>query len=347
MKAVTLRAPGDVAVVTRPEPVLGHPLDALIQVRASSVCGSDLHTYRGRIPLEPDFVMGHEYVGTVIEVGDAVSTVAPGDRVVGSFMSACGTCPMCRRADFHKCERVRTFGAGAALGGLQGTQAERALVPFADLTLRRAPDDLSDEVALFVGDVLATAVHYAGAVRPGDVVAVVGLGPVGLATVQTARVAGAAAVIAIDLVEERLEMARRFGAVPVHLTEDDPSRATKAVSDGRGADVVVEAVGHADALRLAIRLAARCGRVAVTGAYSEAVEVPMGLAWIKSLHLDCGQSNPIHHVDRVLSLLRSGALDPTPLVTHHLALDDAAEAYALFDRREALKIMLHVEGGSA
>jgi 2-desacetyl-2-hydroxyethyl bacteriochlorophyllide A dehydrogenase len=342
MQAVTFQAPGQVRVEERPEPTLSAPDDAIVRVQATGVCGSDLHIYHGRVVIEPGFTIGHEYVGTVIDAGDAVHTVAVGDRVLGCFQSACGTCFFCRHGQFHKCEDSRTFGHGATLGSLQGTQAELALVPHANLTLRRVPEGLSDDVALFAGDVMGTAYHAVtnAGLRPGQGVAVLGLGPVGLCTVQMARVAGASPLLAIDTVPDRLAMAERFGAVPVHLTDQDPRAVIREATEGRGVDVTVEAVGDPRALDLALRLTSNCGVVSVVGVYAERCEVHMGLTWIKALTLRAGPANVVGHLDAVLALLGSGAVDPAPVVTHHMALADAAEAYALYDRREALKIVL-------
>src|SRR6476619_6596633 len=157
------------------------PRDGAVgRIEATGVCGSDLHIYHGRVAIEPGFTIGHEYVGTVVAAGDAVSSVAVGDRVLGCFQVACAICRACRAGNYHKCERSRTFGHGAALGGLQGTQAEQALVPHANLTLRRVPERMASDVALFAGDVMGTGYHAALPVRPGDSVAVLGLGPVGL-----------------------------------------------------------------------------------------------------------------------------------------------------------------------
>jgi 2-desacetyl-2-hydroxyethyl bacteriochlorophyllide A dehydrogenase len=340
MRAVTFQAPGEVRVDERPDPELEAPDDAIVRIEASGVCGSDLHIFHGRVAIEPGFVLGHEYVGTVVAAGDAVRSVAVGDRVLGCFQVACGTCPLCRAGNFHRCERSRTFGHGATLGGLQGTQAEFALVPHADLTLRRVPAGMPVESALFAGDVMGTGYHAAAPVRPGDSVAVLGLGPVGLCAVQAARAAGAAQVIAVDSVDARLEMARGFGATPVHLTEDDPRAAVKAATGGRGVEVAVEAVGDPRALELAIRVAAACGTLSVIGVYAERCEVHMGLAWIKALTVHTGQANVIGHLDRVLALMQAGVLDPSLIVTHHMRLADAPAAYELYDRREALKIVL-------
>lgn len=340
MQAVAFQAPGQVEVVDKPEPELQAADDAVVRITSTGVCGSDLHIFHGRVKIEPGFTIGHEYVGEVVAAGDAVTTVSVGDRVLGCFQVACGTCWPCRHGNFHRCESGRTFGHGATLGSLQGTQADFALVPHANLTLRRLPDGLSEEVALFAGDVAGTGYHAAQPVRPGDSVAVLGLGPVGLCAVQSAFVAGAAQVVAIDTVADRLQMAKRFGAVPVHLTEQDPRAEVKRLTAGRGVEVAVEAVGDARALELGIRLAASCGTVSVIGVYAERVEVHMGLAWIKALRIHSGQANVIGHLDAVLALLSSGRLDPGPLVTHHMALHDAPEAYALYDAREALKIVL-------
>ena len=342
MRAVTFQAPGEVRVEEVPEPELIDAGDAIVQIEATGVCGSDLHIYHGRVRIEPGFTIGHEYVGTVIEAGEDVRDVQVSDRVLGCFQTACGRCWFCRRGAFHKCDSSRTFGHGAALGALQGTQAERALVPNADLVLRKVPAGMSDETALFAGDVMGTGYHAVAesGLRAGDVAAVLGLGPVGLCAVQVARASGAAHVIAVDSVAERLAMAESFGAEPVHLSDGDPRAAARAATEGRGVDVCIDAVGHPQALDLALRLTRKCGTVQAIGVYAERCELHMGLLWIKSLQLCAGHANVIGHVDRVLAMMSAGLLDPTPLVTHHMALDDAAEAYALYDRREALKIVL-------
>ena len=342
MRAVTYRAPGEVRVEDRPEPELLARDDAIVRIEASGICGSDLHIYHGRVKIEPGFTIGHEFVGTVIGAGDDVTRVAVGDRVLGCYHSACGTCFFCLRCIYHKCDHMRTFGHGAVLGSLQGTQADQALVPNANLTLRRVPAGLSDDVALFAGDVMGTGYHAVqeSATRPGDSIAVLGLGPVGLCAVQVAVASGAGPVLAIDTVAQRLEVAAGFGAIPVHLTAQNPREVVKQITGGRGVDAAIDAVGHPDALDLAIRLTRKAGTVVAIGVYAEPCQVHMGLVWIKALGIRTGHANVIGHVDRVLGMLSSGSLDPTPLVTHHMSLEDAPEAYGLYDRREALKIVL-------
>ncbi len=342
MRAVTFQAPGEVAVQDVPEPELQGPDDAIVQIDASGICGSDLHIYHGRVPVEPGFTIGHEFVGTVLAAGPELERATVGERVLGCFHTACATCTPCIRGDYHRCAHGRTFGHGSKLGDLQGAQAERLLVPRANLTLRRVPEGMSDDVALFAGDVLGTGYHavaHAG-LRSGDTAAVLGLGPVGLCAIQAARAAGATQVFAIDTVADRLDMARRFGATPIHLTDEDPKRTIRAATAGAGVDVVVDAVGDPAPLALAISLVRDAGTVSGIGAYAGKGEVPLGLAWLKGVTLRLGLANVIAHVDRVLAMVSAGLLDPTPLVTHHMALDEAPAAYALYDRREALKIVL-------
>ena len=342
MRAVTFQAPGEIRIDEKPDPELESPGDAIVRVDASGVCGSDLHIYHGRVAIEPGFTIGHEYVGEVVAVGDEVAGFKAGDRVLGTYCTACNECFFCTRGDFHKCDHGRVFGHGKLLGELQGAQAELLLVPTANLTLRKVPEGMSDEVALFAGDVMGTGYHAVAetGIGPGDCVAVLGLGPVGLCAVQAAKAAGAGHVIAIDTVADRLEMARAFGAEPIHLTDEDPKAAAKAATDGRGVDAAIDAVGHPEAFDLACRLTRKCGTVSATGVYAERMEVHMGIVWIKALTVKTGHANVIKHVDPVLDALASGALDPSPLVTHHMKLDDAAEAYDTYDRREALKIVL-------
>ncbi|HEY0516727.1 MAG TPA: alcohol dehydrogenase catalytic domain-containing protein [Solirubrobacteraceae bacterium] len=342
MRAVTFQSPGVVSVEDRPEPELTDPAEAIVRVEATGVCGSDLHIYHGRVQIEPGFTIGHEYVGTVLATGDAVTRVAVGDRVLGCFQTACGRCWFCRRGLYNRCLSSRTFGHGATLGSLQGTQAEMALIPNADLVLRKVPDGMSSDTALFAGDVMGTGFHAVkdSGMQLGDVVAVLGLGPVGLCAAQVALAAGAARVFAIDTVAERLEVARGLGAEPVHLLEQDPKAQIAAATEGRGADIVIDAVGDPRALETALRLTRACGTVQCIGVYAERTEVHMGLLWLKAITLRGGQANVIAHVDAVLAMLAAGRVDPTPLVTRHMALEDAAEAYAVYDRREALKIVL-------
>src|ERR687890_55942 len=220
MRAVTFQAPEQVRIEEKPDPELRAADDALVRVEAGGICGSDLHIYHGRVPVEPGFTIGHEFVGRVLAAGDEVERVGVGDRVLGTFHTACATCASCLRGDYHRCRNGQTFGHGANLGDLQGAQAELLLVPRANLTLRRVPEGMSVDVALFAGDVMGTGYHagaHAG-MRAGDTEAVLGLGPVGLCAVQAAVAGGAVKGFAIDTVAERLEMGERFRGGPPHPT---------------------------------------------------------------------------------------------------------------------------------
>ncbi len=251
------------------------------------MCGSDLHIYHGRVQIEPGFTIGHEYVGEVVAAGPAVKRVAVGDRVLGCFQTACGRCFFCLRGLYHRCEQSRTFGHGATLGSLQGTQADMALIPHADLVLRRVPEGMSDEVALFAGDVMGTGFHAvdASGMRPGDLVAVLGLGPVGLCAVQ-ARAPPARRTCTRSTPCQRASPwpspSARRRCTPEH---DDVRAIVRAGSEGRGVDVSIDAVGDARVLESAIRLTRNCGAVQCIGVYAERAEVHMGLLWLKALTL--------------------------------------------------------------
>ena len=342
MRAVTFQAPGEVRLEERPEPQIAAGDDAVVRVEATGVCGSDLHIYHGRVQIEPGFTIGHEFVGEVLAAGPDVSRVSVGDRVLGCYCSACGECFFCLRGDFHKCDHGRVFGHGATLGSLQGAQADQVLVPNANLTLRCVPEGMSNDTALFAGDVMGTGFHAveSAGLEEGATAAVLGLGPVGLCAVQAAFARGAAGVIAVDSVPDRLALAESFGATPVHLDDDDVRGRVKELTEGRGTDLTVDAVGHPKAFDMACRLTRKAGTVSVIGVYAERMEVHMGVVWIKALTVVTGHANVIAHVDPVLELMRAGKLDPGPLVTHHMSLEEAPEAYALYDRREALKIVM-------
>jgi threonine dehydrogenase-like Zn-dependent dehydrogenase len=231
-----------------------------------------------------------------------------------------------------------------AFGDLSGAQSEYMRVPEADLTLRKMPDNgLEDEDVLFVGDILTTgydAVRKAG-MQPGDIVAVVGCGPVGLCTVMCARALGAGRVVAIDMVAERLKLAEGLGAIPVNPKETDPEDVVREMTEWRGADVVVEAVGHESALATTFTLVRQGGTISVPGMYVEdQASVPIGDMWLKNINLVTGVANIQGHMDELLELVRDGRIDPKAIISHRLPLDEAAKGYALFDQKEALKVVL-------
>jgi threonine dehydrogenase-like Zn-dependent dehydrogenase len=344
VRAVVYREAGRVEVADVPEPELEDPRDAIVRVTRSAICGSDLHFFHGKAPLEPGDVIGHEGVGVVERVGSDVSSVTPGQRVVVAFNIACGECWFCRNGQTALCEDFRNLGAGIFGGGLAGTQAELVRVPSADVNLLAIPEQVDDEAALFVGDVLTTGFYAAGisGIHPGDTVAVVGAGPVGYFAIQSALLNEPAGVVAIDLEPARLGLAEVAGAVPLNPNERNPQTALSERTDGRGADVVIEAVGTLDAFETALRVVRRGGTVVVVGMYtSETYPAQIGVWWARALDLRFTGVCPVHAWwRRAMAEVEAGRLDPMPLVSHRLPLEDAALGYELFESRRATKVLL-------
>lgn len=337
MKALAFGGIRRVDVVDAPEPRLQGPGEAVVEVDAAGLCGSDLHPYFGReTGLDPGTILGHEFVGRVVEVGDAVTSVAPGDRVVAPFTTSCGTCPPCRSGLTARCDRGSLFGWVEGGEGLQGAQAQRVRVPLADGTLVAVPPDLDDDaLALLAGDILATALFGAelARVEPGRVVAVVGCGPVGLMAVRAAVYRGAAAVVAVDRVASRLALAEAFGARAVHL-DDDPRGAVAAVSDGRGAHAAIEAVGSAEATRTAADLVRPGAVLAAVGVHTEPhLALTPGEIYDRNLTYAAGRCPARRLLPEALELARRDAVHLAPLITHRLPLDDGPAAYEAFGAR--------------
>jgi threonine dehydrogenase-like Zn-dependent dehydrogenase len=344
VRAVVYEDVGRVAVADVSDPELVEPDDAVIRVTLSAICGSDLHFFHGKAPLDRGEQIGHEAVGVVERVGPSVERVRPGDRVVVSFVIACGTCWFCKAGQTQLCEDFRNLGAGILGGDLGGAQAELLRVPHADTNLLALPSGLDDERALFLGDILTTGVYGArvGDVGPGDSVAVVGAGPVGFFAIQAALARGAGRVLALDLLPDRLALAERVGAEPVDVGSTHPQMAVAERTDDRGADVVIEAVGHPSAFETAIDVVRRGGRVAVVGMYtSETTEVPMGIWWARALDVRFAGVCPVHAWwGTALEEVMGGRIDPLPVISHRLALEEAALGYELFASRRATKVLL-------
>src|SRR5919108_1772203 len=345
MQALTFHGAHDVRVEEVPKPAITESGDVLLRVDRAAICGTDLHPYNGRMEMEDGFVLGHEYLGTIEAKGDGVTEFEEGERVVGSFFVACGKCWFCRRGMPMKCMAIRVFGMGFALGDLPGAQAQYLLVPQADLTLRKIPQNggLDDEDVLFVGDILTTgydAVRKTD-MRPGDVVAVIGCGPVGLCTVMAARALGAGTVVASDMVPERRKLAESLGATVVNPQETDPADVVLELTDWRGADLVVDAVGNEQALASCFPLVRMGGTLSLPGMYVEDTgQIPIGDLWLKNITLTAGVANVQGHMDEVLQLIRDGRIDPKVMISHRLPLSEAPEGYRLFEAREAMKVVL-------
>jgi threonine dehydrogenase-like Zn-dependent dehydrogenase len=344
MRAVVYEDVRKVAVADMPDPRIEDPKDAIVRVSSAAICGSDLHFYTGKAPLSPGDGIGHEGMGVVEAVGPDVRSVKPGDRVVISFDVACGDCWYCTRGQTSLCVDFKNFGAGPFGGGLGGTQAEAVRVPVADVNLLAIPEDMEDERALFLGDILTTAFYGAAIadIQRDDTVAVIGAGPVGFFALQSAQVCGADRVLALDMEADRLALAEKFGAIPINVKERNPQSAVFELTEGRGADVVIEAVGNVGAYETAMEVVRPGGTVAVVGMYvTETTDMQLGVCWTRMLKLVFSGIAPIHAWwDRALQAVQSGKIDPLPIISHTLPLADAPHGYEIFEAREATKVVL-------
>ena len=337
MRAITFQGVEQLAFDTVPDPAVERPTDVVLEVELAGVCGSDLHPYHGReVGLDVGTIMGHEYVGRVVEAGSAVGGLAVGDRVVGPFTTNCGECFYCRTGLTCRCVHGELFGWVERGRGLHGAQAELLRVPLADATLVRVDEALDPTEVLFVGDILATGFYCAelGEVGPASVVAVVGCGPVGLMAILGARELGAAKIFALDRVTSRLEAARRFGAEPVDIGELSAREVIEAATEGRGADAVLEAVGSPAATRAAVDLARPGGVIAAIGVHTEeAFAFTPGEAYDKNLTYRAGRCPVRSYTERLLAIVERGDYDIASLVSHTLPLAMGVEAYSMFAER--------------
>ena len=377
MKAVCWHGKKDVRVEEVTDPKIVNPRDAVVQITATAICGSDLHLYNGFIPgMMKGDILGHEFMGKVVEVGEAVENLAVGDRVVVPFPIACGRCFSCEEGLTSLCENSNPnavmaeklwghspsgiFGYSHLVGGYAGGQAEYARVPFADVGPIKVPDELSDEQVLFLSDILPTGWMAAEncEIQPGDVVAVWGCGPVGLFTIDSARLLGAETVIGIDRVPERLAMAEKHGAVTINYAEQDVLETLREMTGGRGPDACIDAVGleaHAPgvtgiydrtkqavmsetgrphALREAIWACRNGGTVSIPGVYGGPLDkIPFGSLMNRSLTVKTGQTHVHRYLEPLLARIERGELVPSSIITHRVGLEDAPDMYALFNEK--------------
>jgi alcohol dehydrogenase len=349
MKGTVFHGPHDVRVERVDDPALQTPTDALVRITRAGICGSDLHAYDGAMPAPPGFVLGHEGVGVIEEIGAGVGRLKKGDRVVVSGLVACGRCFFCRRGQPSQCAEAggAVFGYGAAaagkLGSLGGEQSEAVRVPMADYTCYPLPDAIDDDAAVFLADILPTGFFGAinGNIRPGDTVAIFGCGPVGLCTIISAKLFGPAEVIAVDSIPHRLELARKLGATPVNL--EQANQTILDHTDGRGADVTIEAVGNDAALTAAIMAARGGGTVSVIGVFAmPSFNFPIGWAFMRDLTFRIGLANINAHIPELARLIEHGAIDPRPLISHIMPLEEAPKAYEIFNARKdnVVKVLL-------
>jgi alcohol dehydrogenase len=344
MRALVYHGPGQNAWEEVADPEILDDGDVIVRVDAVTICGTDLHILKGDVPaVRKGRILGHEAIGAVWEAGDGVRRFCPGDRVLVSCISACGSCQFCREARYGQCLE----GGGWVLGHkADGTQAEFVRVPYADTSMFHIPDGVSGEEALMLADILPTGYEVgvlAGGVRPGDIVVVVGAGPIGLSAITGARLYSPSHIVAVDLSDARLEAAKQFGAdVTVNSTREDPPTVIKDLTGRMGADVSIEAVGVPAAFELAVKLARPGGRIANIGMHGEPVTLHMEEQWIRDITITTGLVDT-SSTPTLLRLISTGQIDARRFITHRFDMDDFEEAYDVFARAAetgALKVVL-------
>jgi alcohol dehydrogenase len=349
MKALVYHGPGERSWESVPDATIRDPGDVVVRIDSTTICGTDLHILKGDVPeVTPGTVLGHEAVGTIVEKGPGVASFAVGDRVLVSCISACGRCAFCKEGHYGLC----TGGGGWIFGHLiDGLQAEYARVPFADTSVYAVPEKLSDEQVLFLADILPTSYEVGilnGRLQPGESVAVVGAGPIGLAAILTARLYTPGQIIALDLAEARLAQARRFGA-DVTIDNTDAEAAIARVLEltgGLGVDLAIEAVGVPASFELCTELIRPGGRVANVGVHGHPVTLHLEKLWIRDVTITTGLVDTFT-TPRLLRLIESRRLDPTLFATHRFDLDEIEAAYDVFAdaaHTDALKVVMRAAG---
>jgi alcohol dehydrogenase len=349
VKALVYGGPGQKSWTDVPDPTLHSPTDAIVRVDTTTICGTDLHILKGDVPaVTVGRILGHEGVGTITEVGSAVSNLKVGDRVIISCIKSCGHCSNCSNGLYSHCLGDEgASGIGWVFGHLiDGTQAEFVRVPYADNSLHKLPEGVSDDQGVMLSDILPTGfeigVQY-GRVKPGDVVAVIGAGPVGLAAIATAGLYGAASIIAIDLDENRLERAREFGATDTVISgAADWKDQVLALTDGAGVDVAIEAVGIPATFTMATEIVRPGGNIANVGVHGQPVDLHLETLWIQNINISMGLVNA-NTTKMLLKLVASKKLSAEKLATHHFNFDQFLEAYDTFSRAaetKALKVVI-------
>jgi alcohol dehydrogenase len=344
MRALVYHGPGSKSWDEVPDPTIQQDTDAIVQVDSVTICGTDLHILKGDVPAVTDGrILGHEAVGTVVEVGSGVKNVRVGDRVLVSCITACGRCRYCRERSYGQC----LGGGGWILGHrIDGTQAEYVRVPFADNSVYPIPAGVSDEQVLMLADILPTGYEVGvlnGAVRPADTVAIVGAGPIGLAAILGAKLFTPSHIVAIDLAPSRLEAAKQFGAdVVINSGEEDPVARVQQLTDGLGADVAIEAVGIPETFELCTSLVRPGGRVANIGVHGKPATLHLEDLWIKNVTITTGLVDT-YSTPTLLGLVATHQIESARLITHHFAMGEFMQAYDVFARAGetgALKVVL-------
>ena len=341
MKALVYDGPGQIDYRDHPDPSIQDDGDIILRVTHTTICGTDSHIIKGGVPtVQPGTVLGHEATGVVEAVGSSVRKVKPGDRVIASCVTACGYCRFCTVGMYGQC-----LNGGWALGNtIDGVQAEYARIPFAQNSVNKIPDALTDEQVIFLSDILATGYEVGvlrGEVRPGDTVVIVGAGPVGLSTTLTAQLFSPRHIVVVERSAARRETALEFGAT--HAVDESQAASTVAeLTDGLGADVSIEAVGFPDAFELTAELVRPGGRIANIGVHEGPATLHLETLWAKQITLTTGIPSGLT-VPQLLNSIATGALDATPMISHRMKLDEVLSGYDVFTRAAetgALKVVL-------
>lgn len=333
MKAVVFDGKDFVRIVEVARPKLEDPRDAIVRITHASICGSDLNILNGKIPVEENAIMGHEGVGIVEEAGLEVKRVKVGDRVLISYSVQCGECERCMEGLPVFCLKGGMLGHGEKWGGYGGTHAEYIRIPFADANLFPIPSTLSEEQAIFVGDILSTGyqANEYGEVERGDFVTVFGAGPVGLCAIHTGRLFGPKTIAAVDVIDYRLEAAKRLGAdIVINALENDPVQKVLELTQGRGADVAIEAVGRPETFEACFNCVRLAGRISIVGVFEfDKIGISLRQMLRRNLQIRAGRVNLVN-VYKLFSLIENRKLNPTLLITHRFSLEEAEKAYEMF-----------------
>lgn len=343
MKALVYHGPGKRAWEEKPKPAVIDAADAIVRITTSTICGTDLHILKGDLPAVTDGrILGHEGIGIVESVGAGVSSVKVGDKVLISCVTACGKCDFCRKTMYSHCRK-----GGWILGNtIDGTQAEYVRIPYADTSLYPVPTDGDEEALVMLSDILPTGFECGvlnGAVKPGDTVAIVGAGPIGLAVLLTAQFYSPAAIVMIDLDDKRLAVARQFGATTViNSTNGRAAQAVMALTEGAGVDVAIEAVGVPASFGICQDIVGAGGRIANVGVHGKPVELHLERLWDRNITLTTRLVDTVT-TPLLFKVVQSGKIQPAKLVTHRFALHDVMKAYDVFANAAAegaLKVIL-------
>ena len=344
MKALVYHGPGTLAFEDKPKPFIKTPTDAIVKITKTTICGTDLHILRGDVPTVKDGrILGHEGVGIIEQVGEGVSNFSVGDRVLISCISSCGKCTNCKKGMYSHCEN----GGGWILGNLiDGTQAEHVRIPFADNSLYPIPAGADEETIVMLSDILPTGFECGvlnGQVKPGDAVAIVGGGPIGLAALLTAQFYSPAEIIVIDVDANRLEVAKRLGATNVINNSDGKAvEKVMALTDNKGVDVAIEAVGIPSSFDVCQSIVAAGGHIANIGVHGKPVQLNLDKLWAQNITLTTRLVDTVT-TPMLLKTVMSGKVQPKQLITHHFALNDVVQAYGTFGnamKERALKVII-------